>query len=741
MRAKLVSIAIVLVATAGCSERRDPLEDVLGTEPAFLAVYRDDDGALDRSHALKDPPPGMVDAQKTFYLAIHRRALAERWFLSAYSKQFVPGGVVSSLAARSLGVRIVSLRIGNGQLHLFDADDRRKASDVFVPEILIESYPIVSGYTAFEQLDGASKYVLIDPAAGLNRYGVETDSGFFGTTSRFEVELSFSQRFRAIEDGATFEKVFTGYASIALPNSSGVEPTSVRGSGVLSIALRRYAEGEGFAPVGAPQDEHFFTTLPRQLTNQGTTERRAIKWNLKRGMRPVKWLIGDISTLQKESRFSDYDLFGAIKQGIESWNNALGFPIFTAEAAQPGDSFADDDKNFFIVNIDPRRFLAFANFRPNPTTGEIRGASIYFSSGWIDFAHTLFTTGDVEPPMEPTPSPTGLRLVWDPMPGETLCQLDGRDGIPSLEAPDVATAAAIDKLPKKERVERFIAHIAAHEVGHTLGLRHNFKGSLRAPSTSVMDYLDYVESAVAPLPGAYDVSAVRFLYGLTDALPAEPFCTDQQVARDPLCERRDATADPLKLFHARRYQLAVDEYLAKGDQMSQERAVIGLSQLLRFVRVGTAEQRLEAWRLAITGIKAPVPPGKLSGNAMYGARVDTIARQLFTQLFPVPTTTTTGTITFATSAGPAIPDDAALRAEVAAEMRLNLINADRIRLFPTRRLAVDVLKKLQSTAAYRALLDSRAVINAERVQAQGDDQLLLDDLHRRVEVALSPYFQ
>jgi len=125
-----------------------------------------------------------------------------------------------------------------------------------------------------------------------------------------------------------------------------------------------------------------------------------------------------------------------------------------------------------------------------------------------------------------------------------------------------------------------LADLVSHEVGHTLGLRHNFKASSvytmaeinseelkgKQPlAGSVMDYLptnfrfkegeiqgDYAMIGVGP----YDMWAIEYGYTLDDkALPkilsrvAEPelaFCTDEDTfGPDPLARRYDFGKDPL----------------------------------------------------------------------------------------------------------------------------------------------------------------------------------------------------
>ncbi|WP_257461577.1 hypothetical protein [Archangium lipolyticum] len=102
--------------------------------------------------------------------------------------------------------------------------------------------------------------VLVDPAVGLNRFGV-MDDWDGAPLRRFEAELTFAQNFRRTSDGVTFETLFTGYSDQPLRDSEDwddeVEHNLYRASGTLGIALRRYQEGQGYTPALLPEKEHY----------------------------------------------------------------------------------------------------------------------------------------------------------------------------------------------------------------------------------------------------------------------------------------------------------------------------------------------------------------------------------------------------------------------------------------------------------------------------------------------------
>jgi len=311
----------------------------------------------------------------------------------------------------------------------------------------------------------------------------------------------------------------------------------------------------------------------------------------------------------------------AIREGILLWNKAferIGFKDAIEVKQQPDNADWDPADvrystiRWFAGYPDPG--FAQGPSRVNPLTGEVYDADIRFDAGM-----TRFFRREINEYVNPVGMPwldeqrRPFLAPWHNGPTE-FCDIMQGAVWDAEFAFDLLMARGMD--PQSPEAEKFIhdylVEIAAHEVGHTLGLRHNFRASTihtleqaqdaaltekEGLTGSVMDYIPTNISAHGQRQGQYhqttlgpyDYWAIEYAYKpiaastADEELPelakiaaraSEPllaYDTDEDAGigggpfdMDPAVNRFDFGTDPLK-FYAQRVKLA-DEIRSNMEQ-------------------------------------------------------------------------------------------------------------------------------------------------------------------------------
>ncbi len=277
--------------------------------------------------------------------------------------------------------------------------------------------------------------------------------------------------------------------------------------------------------------------------------------------------------------------------GIEIWNEAFeqaGFKNAIVAKQQPADADWDPaDARYNTIRWFFTYDAAFAvgPSHHDPRTGQLLDADISFSDGLVRVGAVSGHAYWVDPV-------SGLQqLAAAAMAPATArhCTLAGEKAMAAGLGFDVIAATrGFSSEEEEEYVRQYVMEVTAHEVGHTLGLRHNFIASARYDMDTLLDWtedhnaigtsvMDYNPPVIAPegktqgpyLPiqvGTYDRHVIEFGYrtwddpeaeaaGLAEiagrsALPEYRFSTDEDAGyggahMDPRVSRYDFSSDPI----------------------------------------------------------------------------------------------------------------------------------------------------------------------------------------------------
>ena len=411
-----------------------------------------------------------------------------------------------------------------------------------------------------------------------------------------------------------------------LPNSSSVQIN-------YHISLSKIIS-TNYKPRLADDRIGHFTTIYQDYTDVKKDSpyiRYINRWNLEKKNPQAKISEPKTPIIYWIENTVPYEFREAVKEGILAWNKAfesIGFKNAIVVKQMPDDADwdpADVRYNTIRWMFQPGRGYAVGPSRANPFSGELYDADIRISADFIRSFYSAQTEF-----VSPIIGPVSVDFEFDNIDNQhvpDMCMYGEHLHEEMSAAWDIMTSTGkIEGTDKelKEYIHNGLVDLILHEVGHTLGLRHNFKASsiysveqLSSPeftkkygiSGSVMDYqpvniFDEGTTFFQKTPGVYDYWAIEYAYkepnrsNLSEKLfleeiasrstdPLLRYGTDEDTyglstrGIDPHSNSWDLSNDPMA-YYKKRFEMSeqllriIPEYFEKdGEKYSKIRRVFG----------------------------------------------------------------------------------------------------------------------------------------------------------------------
>jgi Met-zincin len=368
----------------------------------------------------------------------------------------------------------------------------------------------------------------------------------------------------------------------------------------------------------------------------------------------------------------------AFEKAMQAWklglNNSTGQDILAWEYVYNGDGKADllntGDVRYNIVEWDLNNAAGYGGLGPSEasqTTGETFSANTLVQGPKIEEIYKAwFENASPEKKDAKKPFSNKLKLALNQKPKVkfTLKDSDTASKIqfkihsydPRLADPVAANKDDFYNTPKgftyAEYMDGYFQDLVAHEVGHNLGLRHNFKGNHGStasdPSRSVMEYLNRQFRHLSRI-NEYDYMAIDYAYAGKKPKNKNWFCTDEDGYSpeiNPLtgkinsaeCSSSDATTNPFGYFEGV-LEKVVNEALAPNSSEAPEWEMKNLQGELSRSLVGlssyavSAKDNAASWTLWGEKSSRPSEPEEIKAYVVNKIEKLVCNKELFEKAF------------------------------------------------------------------------------------------------------------
>ncbi|MGZ3712155.1 MAG: zinc-dependent metalloprotease, partial [Bdellovibrionota bacterium] len=529
------------VALTGCSKDKAQVS----YQPLVVAMKQEAAKETPKLMSLQTLQPNSRQAIVT-EVTLRRSALFNRTFLYGTSLQF------SAVKEDDINVTLAGMNIGQVPAEFQIVDDKLRLvsdarlnfeSDVNHPSHLIHEFPILKQDADTITIRAEHASPLLDTLLTGSKNLVEVRESFIRSLEFAEKDQLFLiESTLELKDGALAEfmetivprdlQVPSDYKPIY--NDADLEPNADR--------FRFLDSGQVFIDKDGKR-------IPTKLADRF----------VRKNGEPIRWYV---------TRNVDQKYLVDIKNAVEAWNRysrAMGISdLVRFEGLVPeGVKVGDPRYNLIVWDTVQDAGAAYESQNADPLSGVQSHSMLYIPYAWVNIAKTYWESAGHSAKDEAKAAAVAKILKDRKFMGRDLpinCMDDAEMHVTetSKQSPELFARS-------------LLKGVIFHEVGHSFGLGHNFKGSLsfdpddskKLFSTSIMDYNHYneeeaafynVETSDGPLL-EYDRQIISLLYNdgkdIKESDAKLPACADDEADSfkdgvDPLCVRYDIGSDPTK---------------------------------------------------------------------------------------------------------------------------------------------------------------------------------------------------
>lgn len=427
----------------------------------------------------------------------------------------------------------------------------QKIYSAIEPEQLISSFKIISETSDEIQFDfdmGLSfvpmKSTFEDPGKSKELIRQNQD----GETNSFRIKDSFIRSIKNIENTLVIEQNYRiEEQKIVLikrvqPNNERKEVQTLittEKSYLANIQIKPYRANEQFGIRELPSVRNFgFFTIGKQTQSNSEVKSIAMHWDTEQSNEKIR--------VQLSTEIPDH-IKGAVTEGVDYWNRVLGKEILIVEKDIKTSNIPTSNRVITIrwIPYDDAGY-AYASLQADPLTGELLRGQMYLTSTFLKLVEGDSLSSNSSSNFQSNIQISGLKEL-------SVCNIF------SKELPKKFNWVA-DSSIRKELAKDIIRWVVAHEMGHLMGLRHNFSASYASDAsleqitklgkdysnlvdhpgaavvTSVMDYPDEKSEAligrsIKSKQLKYDTLALNWARtgDIDDELKKMPYCSDEEV--------------------------------------------------------------------------------------------------------------------------------------------------------------------------------------------------------------------